>query len=46
MKTEEEFGESLAWLVQMKVVVVDETAEGERIDQGRKVSQGRALGLY
>lgn len=46
MRTEEEFGESLAWLVQVKVVLVDETAEGERIDQGEEVSQGRALGLY
>lgn len=44
MRTEEEFSESFARLVKVKVVVVDETTEGERIDRVKKVSQGRALG--
>ena len=44
MRTEEEFSESFARLNKMKMVIVDETTEGERIDRGKKVSQGRALG--
>jgi len=44
LRTEEEFSESFARLVKVKVVVVDETTEGERIDRVKKVSQGRALG--